>query len=230
MVSTSKKHPNPQSSFISPVSPLSFSHLLSSLNESKSTGPNSFPIPILNWELDSLSNILLIFPSKIKEAKIIPIFKKGFSSKVENYIPISLLSNLDRVFQRLMYNRLLLIVKLFSSSIGFWSKHSTTNSLINCIENFFKALDSGNFGCSVFMTYKKLLIPLILFSKLSHYGVCSVALSWFKSSYLFINNLYLYLDLSQIPNLSYTKYLKDLFSVFFSFYFISKIFMKRFLT
>lgn len=192
------KLPNPQSFFISPVLPREIFLLISSFDKNKSTGPNSIPIIIFNCVLDSLSNILSklinlsfstgIFPSKIKEAKVIPIFKKGSPLKVENYRPISLLSNLDKIFEKVMYNRLSKFLTncktLYPLQFGFRSNHSTTNLLINCIEKIFKALDSGNFGCSVFIDLQKAFDTVdhhILFSKLRHYGIRGLALSWFKS-------------------------------------------------
>ena len=47
-----------------------------------------------------------IFPSDWKKANVSPIFKKGNRSDVKNYRPISLLSNVSKVFERLVYNRL----------------------------------------------------------------------------------------------------------------------------
>lgn len=44
-----------------------------------------------------------IFPSKLKRAKIIPIFKDEDDSLPENYRPISLLSISKRIFEKLNY-------------------------------------------------------------------------------------------------------------------------------
>ena len=47
-----------------------------------------------------------ISPSKLKHAKIIPIFKDGDEAEPGNYRPISLISVFNRLFQKIMYNRL----------------------------------------------------------------------------------------------------------------------------
>ena len=47
-----------------------------------------------------------IFPSILKTSKIIPIYKKGSKLECSNYRPISLLSNIDKILERLMYNTL----------------------------------------------------------------------------------------------------------------------------
>ena len=42
----------------------------------------------------------------MKISKIIPIYKKGTKLECSNYRPISLLPNIDKILERLMYNRL----------------------------------------------------------------------------------------------------------------------------
>ena len=43
------------------------------------------------------------YPAKIKMSKIIPISKADDETETNNYRPISLLSNFDRIFEKLMY-------------------------------------------------------------------------------------------------------------------------------
>ena len=47
-----------------------------------------------------------IFPDRLKHAKIIPIFKSIDETDPSNYRPISLLSIFNRIFEKIMYNRL----------------------------------------------------------------------------------------------------------------------------
>ena len=47
-----------------------------------------------------------IFPSILKTSKIILIYKKSSELECSNYRRISLLSNIDKILERLMYNRL----------------------------------------------------------------------------------------------------------------------------
>ena len=102
--------------FLTPTDGTEVSNIISSLNQSKSDGPNSIPIKILkllNKEISDQLAILFnqsfssgIFPSILKTSKIIPIYKKGSKLECSNYRPISLLSNIDKILERLMYNRL----------------------------------------------------------------------------------------------------------------------------
>ena len=47
-----------------------------------------------------------IYPSKLKGAKVIPVYKTGDRSEPGNYRPISVLSVFNRLFERLMHERL----------------------------------------------------------------------------------------------------------------------------
>ena len=47
-----------------------------------------------------------IFPDAFKVAKIIPIFKKGNSSLLVNYRPISLLPTISKVFERVIHDQM----------------------------------------------------------------------------------------------------------------------------
>ena len=191
-------NPNPNSFFLNPTTPHETANVIRSLSRNKATGPCSIPYDIFECCSDSISNILSklinlsfstgVFPSKLKEAKVIPIFKKGSPIIPENYRPISLLSNIDKIFQKIVHKRLMSFLErnniLYPFQFGFRSKHSTANALIYSIENIFKALDSGNFGCFVFIDLQKAFDTVdhcILLSKLKHYGIRGLPLSWFNS-------------------------------------------------
>ena len=46
-----------------------------------------------------------VYPDLLKIAKTIPIYKKGSKLTISNYRPISLLSNLNKILEKLMFNR-----------------------------------------------------------------------------------------------------------------------------
>ena len=48
-----------------------------------------------------------IFPQQLKNARVVPIFKEGSRTEVENYRPISLLSSLSKIYEKLMHIRTL---------------------------------------------------------------------------------------------------------------------------
>ena len=85
-----------------------------SLNPSKAIGPNSistkmFKLLLVNdvssqlTELFNLSFSHVVFPIILKTSKVMPVSKKDSKLKCSNNRPTSLLSNIDKVLERLMY-------------------------------------------------------------------------------------------------------------------------------
>ena len=70
-----------------------------------------------------------IFPDAFKQSKIVPIFKKGDSSLLTNYRPISMLPNISKIFKRAIYNQLYEYFNtnnlLVEEQYGFRTNHST---------------------------------------------------------------------------------------------------------
>ena len=129
-----------------------------------------------------------VFPSVLKTAKAVPVFKKNSKLDYSNYRPMSLLSNIEKILENFMYNRLYTFPNnnniIYNLQFGFRQQYSTSYALINITENRRKALDDGNKGCGVFVDLQKafdIVDHQILLAKLNHYGICGVSNDWFKS-------------------------------------------------
>ena len=129
-----------------------------------------------------------VFPSVLKTAKVVPVFKKDSKLDCSNYRPISLLLNTEKILEKPMYKRLYRFLNnnniIYNLQFGFRQQYSTSHTLINITENIRKALDDGNIGCGVFVDLQKVFDTVdhqILLAKLSHYGICGVSNDWFKS-------------------------------------------------
>ena len=192
------KNPVPNSIFLSPTDPSEVLNCISFLNFNKSSGPFSLPTQLmssLNNEiavpLSKIVNLSFqtgIFPENLKAAKVIPIHKKGSKLELTNYRPISLLSNIDKIFEKLIYKRVygFLDAKkvLFKQQFGFRKSYSTAQALLNISQKIMDALDKGNYACGVFIDLQKAFDTVdheILLKKLSHYGIRGIALTLFKS-------------------------------------------------
>ena len=120
---------------------------------------------------------------------MIPIYKgKGSTLECCNYRPISLLSNIDKIVEKLMHKRLYSFLSkykiIYDLQFGFRKNHSTTHALIYLTEKVRKALDDNCFSCGVFVDLQKAFDTVdheILLYKLNHYGIRGVENNWFKS-------------------------------------------------
>ena len=127
-------------------------------------------------------------PDILKISKAIPIYKKGSRLLVSNYRPISLLSNLNKIMEKLVHHRLYKFLEesksIYSLQFGFRKKHSTNHTLIDITETIRQALDNKDIACGIFVDLQKAFDTVnheILIAKLDHYGVRGSANNWFAS-------------------------------------------------
>ena len=92
--------------------------------------------------LDHIFNLSFssgIFPSEMKTAKVIPVFKSGNRSDFSNYRPISLLSQFSKILEKLFNLRLeqfLISNEILSNcQYGFRSCISTVHAALELIES-----------------------------------------------------------------------------------------------
>lgn len=48
-----------------------------------------------------------LFPDVFKTARIVPIFKKGENTNVQNYHPVAILSSISKVLEKVIYSRIM---------------------------------------------------------------------------------------------------------------------------
>ena len=187
--------------FLQPTNKEEIANIISSLNYNKASGLNIIPYRILFLlkneiskqvaDFFNLSFMTSVFPSILKTAKVVPVFKKDSKLNYISYCPIPLLSNIEKILEKLMFKRLYTFLDynniIYDLQFGFRQQYSTSHALINITENIRKALDDGNIDCIVFVDLQKAFYTLdhpILLVKLNHYGILRVSNDWFKS-YLF---------------------------------------------
>ena len=166
--------------------------------ENKSTGPSSIPLKLLSLIPDliiiplayiiNVSLITGVYPDPLKFVKVIPIHKGGSTEDINNYRPISLLSIFDKIFEKIMHNRLYTFLEkheiLFKNQFGFRKNNSTVYALAQITEMIKESIDGGKFGCGIFIDLRKAFDTVnheILLTKLDHYGIRGNILNWFQS-------------------------------------------------
>lgn len=172
--------------------------LLNKLSKSKATGLDKISarlirecadlicIPMCDIFNQSLN--LGIFPDEWKCARVTPLFKQGERSDVNNYRPISVISVVAKVFERIVYDQLYAyltehdIISKYQS--GFRTIHSTVTALLEATDSWAYNIDHGKVNAVVFLDLKKAFDTVdhvILLSKLSNYGIHENAYHWFES-------------------------------------------------
>ena len=192
-------NPNLNLFFINPTNQGEILEIINSLDNSKASGPSSIPYKILHLIKRSFSPVLSslinksfeqgIYFERLKTSKVLPIYKENDSKlDMNNYRPISLLSNINKIVEKLMFTRLYSFLEknnsIYLKQFGFRKNHSTTHALFSLTEQVRLALDKNEIACGVFIDLKKAFDTVshdILIKKLDYYGIRGVANRWFES-------------------------------------------------
>ena len=180
------------------TSPFEVFKILSHLNANKACGPDLISNKILKECATSLSEPLADlfnksfnqgkFPQSWKHANVTPIHKKGDRQCKTNYRPISLLSNMSKVPERIIYNRLFEHCRknnlLTEKNSGFKPFDSTINRLIHLTHQIYNGLDNKHdtliFVLDISKAFDRVWHPGLL-HKLREFGVPVSLYDWLAS-------------------------------------------------
>ena len=129
-----------------------------------------------------------IFPEKLKECRIVPIFKSGDPKICDNYRPISLVNTLSKILEKIvalkLTNHLQVNDLLYKHQYGFLRGKSTEHNLIHVVNYIANSLNNGKYCIGLFLDLKKAFDVCdhsILLKKLKKFGVKNEAYNWFRS-------------------------------------------------
>ncbi len=192
-------YPNdPPQLHLGEIGPVHFTDLvkeMTSKNSNDLDGISSSLLKKIAYEISvplshifSLSLSTGIFPEQLKTSRVVPIFKSGDITNVDNYRPISLVKTFSKVLEKLVCTKLINHLELnnliFKHQYGFLRNRSTEHALIQVLNYISDALNKNNYCIGLFLDLKKAfdVVPHdILLKKLKLLGIVGTAWDWFES-------------------------------------------------
>ena len=116
-----------------------------------------------------------MFPPDLKLANVTPVYKNKSKNSKGNYRPVSILSNISKIYERCLYDP----IQVFFDSIlskcqcGFRRGCNAQNCLITLIEKWKESVENGEAFLTLFTDLSKAFDCLsheLLIAKLDAYG------------------------------------------------------------
>ena len=173
--------------------------VLKDLPSNKAAGADDVPFEFLSHLTGDLTNFLLriynccwdlsFFPDQWKVAIVLPFLKPGKDPDLPiSYRPISLLSTLGKVFERLVYNRLYWFLEhrnlLPEYQAGFRKQRSTQDQLVRLEHFICRGIKEKKVVITVYFDMSKAfdrVSHLAVLYKMSQLGIAGRMLGWLKN-------------------------------------------------
>lgn len=189
---------NVNSIFLSLASEIEILTILKKLKVRAAGGIDGIPVRVLQTldvyvakPLADLINMIILtneVPEHFKKAEIVPIFKANEKTIISNYRPISLISNLAKIFERVLHIRLIKFIGknklLHKNQFGFRKNLSTSDALQLFSDTIFQNLDASKPSMAIFLDLAKAFDTVDhkkLLQKLEKIGIRGVALNIIRS-------------------------------------------------
>ena len=126
------------------------------------------------------------FPEELKNTLIFPVFKKGDPKKILNYRPIAILSSIEKVLERTVYDAVYKHVRPQLSDIqhGFLKGKSTVTNLLDHSHDIIQAFNRNSQMDVLYTDMSKAFDKvnhILLLNKLQKFGIKDQLLNWFNT-------------------------------------------------
>ena len=128
------------------------------------------------------------FPTQMKTAIVVPLFKSKEREYVNNYRPILLLLTISKLLEKLVYKRVYGFLnetkQIYDNQYGFNAGHSCENAISEVLGEIVKTLQNGKTTVCILLDLSKAFDSLehdMIFKKMDRYGIKANSLKWFES-------------------------------------------------
>ena len=189
---------------------------VSKANDKLSRTPEGIPTYFIKRIISSIIKPLVyifncsllynVIPIQWKQAIVVPIFKKGSRSDPKNYRPISLTSSFSRIFESIVFDKVLshlLSNNLLSSSqFGFLPNRSSCSQMIHCLskwyQNFFNSQPTNVVYTDIAKAFDS-VSHIKLIKVISSYNICPLITKWIEN---FLRNRYQKVAIGNVNSVS----------------------------
>lgn len=178
--------------YLEPINTHEVVSIIKSLKSKKAPGIDMIKAETLKKVADEIAEPLTylinkIFesgkcPAEFKMAVITPIYKKGEKTKIINYRPISLITNLTKIFEKALKAKLTKYIDKYNlvsnSQFGFREGKSTNDAIYALTNDIYKFMDESKPGLCIFLDLAKAFDTVshpLLLEALEDIGVRGIA-------------------------------------------------------
>jgi len=184
--------------YLDTVSSAEVYNIICELESNKAAGSDGIPCKIIKALKDKLADSLVCiinkiiseacYPDILKLATVVPVYKKGDSQDPKNYRPISLLPIVNKIFEKIILNKILDFMDTMeikdTEQYGYKKSLGTSDAILKFCHNISSYLDSGDYCIAIFMDLSSAFDTLnreVLLKKLSYLGIKGHASSLLES-------------------------------------------------
>ena len=163
-ITTSEK-----SIFLTPITTLEVDKYINNLKPKQSSGLDGINNIVLKELRDIITEPLTLifnnslqeglFPTKMKTARVVPLYKGKSKHKTTNYQPISLLLTISKILEKAMYTRVYHFLcttgQLFASQYGFRKDHACDQAVGELVSVIAKGMEWKKLTAGVFLDLSK---------------------------------------------------------------------------
>ena len=193
---------NESSLFLTPCSHREVKKLIDGLPNKTSSGyDNISNILLKKLKMELLTPLTYVFnqslkqgtfPEAMKIAEVIPLHKGKERYIESNYRPISLLTTMSKILEKIVYNRVYKFLnktgQIVDTQYGFREGHSCDNAVSHLVGKILKNQENKLDTVTIYLDLSKAFDTLdheIVLEKMYQYGIRGEAYNWFKS---YLNN------------------------------------------